>query len=101
MSFTAIQWRWDPSQNVNDSSPPITIDLVRSIDGITRYAVRQAGACLNKRGQWEFEPMPSSRDDRFLNRCRYDSWRDAARAIVRHCKAEGRFSKEVSDERQV
>lgn len=97
MSFTEIQWRWDPSQDANGSLPPITIDLVRSIDGVDRYAVRQSGACLNNRGQWELEPLPSSRDDRFLKRCRYDSWHDAARAIVRHCKPQGRFVRKVGE----
>lgn len=25
-----------------------------------------------RRGEWEYEPLPSSRDDAFLARCRYD-----------------------------
>jgi len=36
-----------------------------------KWAVRKLGACLNHDGEWEYEPMPSSRDDAFLHRCRF------------------------------
>ncbi len=31
----------------------------------------KGGTCYNTYGEWEFEPMPSNRDDDFLKRCRY------------------------------
>lgn len=35
------------------------------------WAVRKLGYCLNSEGGWEFEPLPSSRDDAFLARTRW------------------------------
>lgn len=32
------------------------------------WAIRQAGMRLNKKREWEWEPIPSSRDDEFLER---------------------------------
>jgi len=46
----------------------------RLSDPVPTYAVRRFSNCLNKEGEWEYEPMPSSRDDDFLARCRWDNW---------------------------
>lgn len=62
------------------------------MDGDYRYAVRQASAVLSKTGEWEHEPIPSSRDDAFFLRCRFDSWEEAAKAILKYCKPQGRFA---------
>jgi len=37
------------------------------------WAIRNSccSSCLNKKGKWEYEPMPSSRTDNFLKRCRF------------------------------
>lgn len=35
------------------------------------WAVRRDGFVLNRDFEWEWEPMPSSRDDEFLARCRW------------------------------
>lgn len=35
------------------------------------WAIRENGFCLNKDGEWEYEPQPSSRDDEFFDRCRF------------------------------
>lgn len=43
----------------------------------SRWAVRHLGECLNKNGEYEPEPQPSSRGDEFLDRCRFDSPEDA------------------------
>jgi hypothetical protein len=48
-----------------------------------RYSVRCIGNCLSKDGKWECEPMPSSRDDAFYARCRFDSFADAVAAVKR------------------
>lgn len=42
-----------------------------------KWAVRRMSACLNRDGEWEYEPMPSSRDDEFYARCRFDSLKHA------------------------
>lgn len=35
--------------------------------------------CLNHDGEWEYEPSPSSRDDKFFQRCR---WSDLHAAVA-------------------
>jgi hypothetical protein len=42
---------------------------------------------LNKLGEWEFEPLPSSRDDDFLSRCRYATPIDARDSFMRFLQA--------------
>lgn len=47
------------------------------------WAVVETGCCLNHDGEWEVEPMPSNRDDKFLERCRF-TLDDAARRALKH-----------------
>lgn len=49
------------------------------------WAVRQRGWTLNRDGEWEYEPQPSSRDAEFYARCRYtlDEALERAREAVR------------------
>ena len=91
MSFQAISWLYTPSEDWGGGHPCIQIDRCKQINGSVRYAVRQAGACMDKDGNWMREPMPSSRDDEFLDRFRFDYWEQAADAILKHCKTRGRF----------
>lgn len=39
----------------------------------SKWSVVQRGFCLSKRGEWEYEPIPSSRDAVFLSSCRFDT----------------------------
>ena len=56
--------------------PGMQVRLVRMdspfYEGI-KWAVRWMGRCLTHDGEWEYEPQPSSRDDAFYARCRFDS----------------------------
>jgi hypothetical protein len=38
---------------------------------------------MNKDGDWEWEPMPSSRDDEFLSRCRFQSMQEAMECLAK------------------
>lgn len=58
----------------------VLIQRSRQIEGPALWAVRFNGSVLNKQGEWEWEPMPSSRDDEFLARCRWDSAEEAIAA---------------------
>lgn len=40
-------------------------------DGMERWAVRNSGRCLNVSGEWEREPIPSSRTDEWLAEHRF------------------------------
>lgn len=48
--------------------------------GRGKWAVCRLGDVLNRDGEWEWEPLPSSRDDAFFARCRFDSAADAIAA---------------------
>jgi hypothetical protein len=68
-------------------SDDVRIARAKQMDGGVKWAVRRMGECLNKQGEWEYEPMPSSRDDEFLSRCRFDSVEEAFAA----CGLNGRI----------
>lgn len=42
-----------------------------------RWAVRRTGSVLNRYGEWEYEPMPSNRDNEFYDRCRFHALEEA------------------------
>ena len=90
MTFTASQWIWKADEVPSDI-PHVTIDRVQGFNGIV-YAIRQAGACMDANGEWEFEPMPSSRTDEWLKQFRFGTWEAATDAVTRHCRHPwGRF----------
>lgn len=45
--------------------------------GAGRWVVSNGSSVWNRDGQWEYEPLPSSRDDEFLRRTRYANLEDA------------------------
>lgn len=51
----------------------VKIERCVQSDGSHKWAVRRGGSCLSHEGHYEWEPLPSSRDDEFLARCRFDS----------------------------
>jgi len=55
----------------------VRLERVPQENGIDKWAIRETGCCLAKDGEWEIEPMPSNRDDAFLERCRWDTAIDA------------------------
>lgn len=46
------------------------------------------GAVLGKDGDWEYEPIPSSRDEEFYARCRFDTYEEAEAAALKALKEE-------------
>ena len=52
------------------------------------WKVHRRGAVLAKDGEWEVEPQPSSRDDEFYARCRFDTFEEALEA-ARAAEPEG------------
>ena len=57
---------------VNDHLFEITVEQAYQMDGTELWAVRRMGRCLNRRGEWSYEPIPSSRTDRWLRAHRFD-----------------------------
>lgn len=50
----------------------VTVDRGVQMDGSVQWAVRWMGRCVNRRGEWSYEPIPSSRTDRWLKAHRFD-----------------------------
>ncbi len=77
-------------------SMPVTFDRM---DEGERWAVRRGGSCLSKNGEWEYEPLPSSRDDAFYARCRFESL-DAALAVYDAASANIVLGQQASDPKE-
>lgn len=61
----------------------LTIERCVQRDGTSIWAVRDGcGFCLTDLQEWEHEPIPSSRSDVFLSRCRWSSAVDAAASLL-------------------
>lgn len=74
----AVSWIW---KSANDRDFPITIDRCRQADDSFKYAIRKTSSCMNKKGEWEYEPIPSSRDEDFYARCRFESLEEACKLL--------------------
>jgi len=63
---------------------PSGVKIVRTmqIKGPDKWKVTDGFSCLNKNGEWEYEPIPSARDKEFLARCRFDSAQEAIDAAL-------------------
>ena len=56
------------------------------VDRGESWAITRDSECLNNNNEWEYEPMPSSRDDSFFKRCRWIN-RDVAWLFwIKHAK---------------
>lgn len=71
----------------------VLVQRARQVDDSYLWKVTDGASCLNKSGEWEYEPLPSSRDDDFMARCRFataDEAIEAARKALREppCNAE-------------
>ncbi|BDC37721.1 hypothetical protein PTKU15_10180 [Paraburkholderia terrae] len=58
----------------------ISIERTQQIDDTYLWKAKRGSECLNKDGGWEYEPIPSSRDDAFLGRCRFSTAEEAIAA---------------------
>lgn len=55
----------------------ITLRRMPQLEGPDKWAVYNRNSVLNKEGYWEYEPLPSNRTDEYLQRCRFDSAKEA------------------------
>lgn len=68
-----------PDDSVDHAVWSITIEA----SGHGRWAVRsRVGRCLNKSGEWEYEPLPSERAEEWLARTRWDTAEAAIEAAL-------------------
>jgi hypothetical protein len=54
-----------------DAPFAVTIERCAQREGDDLWAVRFKGMTLNAEGEWEYEPIPSSRDEDYIRRCRF------------------------------
>lgn len=66
-----------PSAYRFESNPRIKVEW----RGTGLWAITNAGHCLNKDNQWEYEPLPSNRSDDFIERTRFTLNEALRRAI--------------------
>ncbi|NQT04170.1 MAG: hypothetical protein HQ580_19245 [Planctomycetes bacterium] len=57
------------------------IHRVGQIEGRNKFAIRFHELCLNHDAEWELEQMPSSRDDAFMERCRFKTFAEAVKTF--------------------
>lgn len=67
-----------PDDNADHGVWSVTVEA----SGRGRWAVRNMGNCLDKQGEWEHEPRPSSRSDEWLNTVRWDDESEAIAAAI-------------------
>jgi hypothetical protein len=77
--WVACEWE---RPDVDEMAPPV-INRCRGyrLPQEPMYAIRWHGRCLNTKGRWEYEPMPSSRTTAFYRRCRFATFEEAAAAF--------------------
>lgn len=57
----------------SDYYDEITLCCVKSKEKGKRWVIRNGRSCLNKEGEWVYEPMPSSRTNEFIESTRFDT----------------------------
>lgn len=72
-SISSIYFQRPTVENMKE----IRIDRCIQPDNSSLWAIRSGGFCLNKQGNWEFEPIPSSRTNKFYKDCRFNSMDEA------------------------
>lgn len=75
-----IATTYQPQKQFTDMNPSVDVKFTRMNSPFykgEKWSVRNHSLCLNKDSEWEFEPSPSSRDDAFYARCRFDSLAEA------------------------
>jgi hypothetical protein len=81
MNIEACVWQIKIPNKVVVDCPKI--HSVEQTDFTLLFAVRLHGRCLNNQGKWEIEPLPSSRDESFIKRCRFNTFKEAVLVIER------------------
>jgi hypothetical protein len=82
----SVEWRVGPAPDLRGEMREVRIVEMAQIDGTIKFAVKEGPWAANKSGEWEWEPLPSSRDDAYFERCRWDQFDDAALMAQRMAK---------------
>ena len=82
MSVKAVRWE-DGRVEAGSEFEPMFIDECHQLNGKTLYAVRHRSYVLSTDGRWFYEPRPSSRTDEFLALFRFQTFEEAAQAMLK------------------
>lgn len=82
IDFQAVRWEADvPTLGA------VAIQQYLQRNDSIKYAVEYCGSrVLNKNLEWELQPGPSYRDEKFLDRCRYNSYEEAQDMLDKYLK---------------
>ena len=80
---------------LDSRDPAITLDRISTDKGRIWAITQGNNICLNKDGNWEYQPMPSNRSEAFLNRCRFGTEKQALRAYQKHILKHNKYSIKV------
>ena len=61
-----------PEGHMDYSLFSMTVDRVLGYEGVSGWAVRRMGRCLDRKGRWDHEPQPSSRTNGWIKQNRHD-----------------------------
>ena len=76
-NLVGTEFRFRDQFDAMDLEAPVFVRMNSPFYQGERWAVRRLSQCLSREGKWEYEPMPSSRDDAFYARCRFNTLEDA------------------------
>jgi hypothetical protein len=63
----------------------IKIERTLQMNDVTMWAVRDScNQCLDRSGNWDYEPQPSDRTPAYLQRCRFATLQDACDALIKY-----------------
>lgn len=88
-----------PETHPDHTTWSITLDYRDTVDGERRYAVMRGRTCLGADGEWDWEPVPSERDDEWRATHRFD-WPTAfglAREHAPNITVNGMTAREVAE----
>lgn len=91
MELMPSQWKLAKINNSLSHYFNIYINRMPQETGEDKYSIKWNSYVLNKNNELEFEPFPSSRDDDYLERCRFNTFDEAKAALEKAIKA-GLFS---------
>lgn len=72
---------------INGGSAPsreIFIESRQQMDDSYKWVVKMDSWVLGKDNKYYYEPIPSSRTDKFIAKTRFDNYREANEALVKH-----------------
>lgn len=70
-----------PGGGINSSLYSITVEERGQLNGQVLWSACWMGRCLNAKGRWDYEPIPSSRTDKWIAKHRFNL--DTALALAK------------------